>query len=93
MTSKLSESDIRAQVRDYLRMKGWFCFHLLAGLGCYPGLSDLVAVKDGRVLFIELKTKTGRQGKKQKEFEADLTAHGGEYLLCRGIEDLEGEGI
>lgn len=89
----VKESDIRAQVRDYLRFKGWFCFHLLAGLGCYPGLSDLVAVKDGRVMFIELKTKTGRQGKKQKEFQADLESAGGEYLLCRGIEDLEKEGI
>ena len=87
------ETRIRGQVRDYLRLKGWFCFHLLAGLGCYPGLSDLVAVKDGRVLFIELKTKTGRQGKNQKIFQADLEAAGGEYLLVRGIEDLEEAGI
>jgi Holliday junction resolvase-like predicted endonuclease len=80
-------------VRDYLRIKGWFCFHVLQGLGAYRGISDLIAVKDGRVLFVELKTARGRQSEHQKEFQTDLEAAGGEYLLCRGVEDLQERGI
>ncbi len=90
---KISESDIRRQVRDYLRIRGWFVFHVLQGLGCYLGVTDLVAVKDGRVLFVELKTARGRQSQHQKKFQADLEAAGGEYILCRGVDDLQERGI
>ncbi len=90
---KITETDIRRQVRDYLLIKGWFCFHILQGLGAYRGISDLIAVKGGRVLFVELKTARGRQSEYQKVFQADLEAAGGEYILCRGIEDLQKRGI
>ena len=90
---KVTEADIRRQVRDYLRIRGWFVFHILQGLGCYPGVTDLIAVRDGRIVFIELKTKTGKQSDYQKQFQSDLEAAGGEYILCRGIDDLIERGI
>lgn len=90
---KITETDIRRQVRDYLRIRGWFVFHVLQGLGCYLGVTDLIAVKDGRVLFIELKTARGRQSQHQKKFQADLEAAGGEYVLCRGVDELRERGI
>jgi len=93
MASPVKESDIRRQIRDYLRLKGWFTFHLLQGLGSYPGLSDLVALKAGQVLFIELKRPGGRQSEKQKEFQHNVEAQGCRYILARGIEDLQKEGI
>ena len=92
--AKITETDIRRMLVDYLRMKGWFVYHCLAGLGAYPGLSDLVATKDGRTVHIEVKKPgTGRQSEKQQKFQADLEAAGGEYLIAMSIEDLEGEGI
>jgi Holliday junction resolvase len=93
MPVKISETDIRRMLVSYMRVKGWFVYHNLAGLGCYPGLSDLVAVKDGRVIHIEVKKPGGRQSEKQKQFQDDLESHGGEYLIAMSIEDLEGEGI
>ena len=91
--SKITEADIRRQVRDYLHAKNWFVFHILQGLGAYRGISDLIAVKDGRVLFIELKTARGRQSQHQVKFQADIEAHGGEYVLCRGVDELQKRGI
>ncbi len=90
---KITETDIRRQVQYYLRLKGWFVFYNLQGLGSYRGISDLIAVRDGRVLFIELKTARGRQSDHQKKFQADLEHAGGEYILCRGVEDLQERGI
>ncbi len=90
---KLTETDIRRQVTDYLQLRQYFCFYVLQGLGSYRGIPDLVAVKNGRVLFIELKTARGRQSEHQKKFQSDLEAHGGEYILCRGIDDLMERGI
>ncbi len=84
-----TESDIRRIIRDYLRLRGWFVFHLLQGLGCYPGLSDLVAVKNGRVIFIELKRPdVGVHSDKQKRFQADLERGGGEYILVDSLEGI-----
>ncbi len=90
---KITETEIRRQVRDYLRIRGWFVFHILQGLGCYLGVTDLIAVRGGRVIFIELKTARGRQSDYQRKFQADLEAAGGEYILCRGAEDLQERGI
>ena len=55
----------------------------------YPGLSDLVAVRGGQVVHIEVKTPKGVQSEKQKRFQRKLEAAGGEYILARGIEDVE----
>ena len=86
---KITEKDVRKVCKDYLLLKGWFTFHLLQGLGCYPGLTDLVAVKDGRVLFIELK-RPGRskQSDRQKKFQADIERVGGEYILVDSLEGI-----
>ena len=89
MSAKIKESDIRKQIQDYLRWNGWFVYYNLAGLGSYPGLSDLVAVRGGRVVHIEVKTPKGVQSDKQKKFQHKLEAAGGEYILARGIEDVE----
>ncbi len=85
---KPKESEVRRAVRDYLRLKGWFVFHNLQGLGCYPGLADLTAVKAGRVVYVELKRPGGRQRKAQRRFQQDLEAAGGEYLLVTDVEDV-----
>jgi len=86
---RVKESDIRRQIQEYLRWNGWFVYYNLQGLGCYPGLSDLVAVKKGKVVHIEIKRPSGRQSERQKKFQRKLEAAGGEYVLARGIEDVE----
>lgn len=86
---QITETDIRRQIQDYLRLTGWFVYYNLQGLGCYPGLSDLVAVKNGRVVHVEIKKPGGRQSEKQKEFQRRLESAGGEYVLAKGIEEIE----
>jgi Holliday junction resolvase len=91
---KITETDIRRQLVDYLRTKGWFVYHCLAGLGSYPGLSDLVATKDGRTVHVEVKKPgTGRQSDNQKKFQSDIEAAGGEYVIAKCIEDLQEVGM
>ena len=84
-----NETAIRKQIQDYLRWTGWFVYYNLAGLGSYPGLSDLVAVRGGRVVHIEVKTPKGVQSEKQKRFQRKLEAAGGEYVLARSVADVE----
>lgn len=84
-----SEADIRKAVVDYLRWTGWFVFYHLQGLGSYPGMPDIQAVRAGRTVYIELKRPGGRQRPDQVQFQADVEAAGGTYILARGVEDVE----
>ena len=82
------ESDIQATIRDYLRLTGWFVVRHQQGLGSHKGLSDLQAVKGGRVLWIEVKTPRGRLSQHQKRFREEILAAGGEYVVARSLEDV-----
>lgn len=86
---KITETDIRRQIQDYLRWTGWFVYYNLQGLGSYPGLSDLVATKKGKTVHVEIKKPGGRQSDKQKKFQAELEAVGGTYVVAKSIEDVE----
>lgn len=87
----LKESDIRRQIRDYLKLKDWYVMYFLAGLGAFPGLSDMAAIKDGKVLWIEIKKPGGgKQSEKQKVFQEQIEAYGGTYVIATSIDDLEG---
>ena len=85
---KPNETAIKQQIKDYLNIKGWFNFHILQGMGAYKGIPDRIAIKDNRVVFIEIKRPGGKQSEWQIRFQQDIEAKGGEYILATGIEDL-----
>lgn len=85
---KITENDVKQQVRDYLSIKKWFHFHILQGLGAYKGISDRIAVKEGRVLFLEIKAPGGKLSNDQKEFQANIENVGGEYYVIHSLEEI-----
>ena len=85
---KITENDIKLQVKQYLSLKGYFHFHILQGLGAYKGIPDIIAIKNNRVLFLEIKRSTGKQSEYQKQFQADIEGQGGEYYIIKSLEDL-----
>lgn len=59
-------------------------------MGTVEGTADLLVILDGgRVLWIETKTRTGRQREAQKRFQAEVERRGHNYVLAREIKDLE----
>lgn len=87
----LCESDVLTQVRDYLRAKGFYVIRMHQSLGSKKGVSDLIAIKDGRVLFIECKSQhaKSKQSGEQLIFQQQIEKHGGIYVLARSYEDVE----
>ena len=83
------ETDNKKQIRDWLRLNGWFVFPILQGLGAYKGISDLIACKDGVTLFIEVKTKKGKLSQFQEIFRDDIESHDCNYVVARCYEDVE----
>ena len=88
-TKPQPESFILNQVRDILRLDGWDVTRHQQGMGSRRGFPDLTALKDGVTLYIEIKTRTGKQSAYQVEFEKVCRAHGGTYILARSVDDVK----
>lgn len=88
-TKPQPESFILNQVRDILRLDGWDVTRHQQGMGSRRGFPDLTALKDGVTLYIEIKTRTGKQSAYQVEFEKICRAHGGTYILARSVDDVK----
>jgi hypothetical protein len=87
------ESYILSAVRQALCLSGWYVMRNQQGLGSVPGRSDLEALRGGRLVFIEIKTPTGKLSDHQKHFCDTILSHGGEYLVVRRVEDLRDAGL
>lgn len=62
---------------------------LFKAMGLKAGVSDLIIIQPDRVLFVEVKTDTGRQSPKQKEFQSIVELMGYPYLIVRSLEDFK----
>ena len=85
------EGSVLQAVKQYLQLKGYYVIRILQGLGCHKGISDIISIKDGKVLFIEVKTINSNRSKQspyQAEFQREIEAHGGTYMLVRSVEEL-----
>tara|TARA_R110002020_G_scaffold385449_1_gene596358 strand:- start:300 stop:635 length:336 start_codon:yes stop_codon:yes gene_type:complete len=57
--------------------------------GMMSGVSDLIVVIPNKTIYIELKTATGKQSPKQKDFEQTIKNLNQEYYLCRSLKDFQ----
>jgi hypothetical protein len=59
-------------------------------LGFKKGCADMLVLFKNRLpLWIEFKSKRGRQKPEQKVFEAEVKALGHQYHLCRSLEECK----
>jgi hypothetical protein len=61
---------------------------IMKGEGVLAGFSDLIVIAQGNVLFIEVKTKDGKQSDLQIKFQSDVERLGFQYSVCRSLEDF-----
>jgi hypothetical protein len=83
-----SEAVVLQQSRDYLRALGWFVLRIQQGMGCHKGVSDLVAIKGGRTVWIECKATKGKQSEYQRVFQEAVEDNGGDYWLVHSLDEL-----
>ncbi len=58
-------------------------------VGCGRGTADFIAIKDGRVIFLELKSDKGKQSNDQWLFQLEVKAQGADYYIIREFEELQ----
>lgn len=56
--------------------------------GLLPGVSDLIVVAQGKIIFAEVKTPTGRVRESQFRFANMVRANGHHAAVWRGIDDV-----
>jgi len=61
---------------------------ILKATGVLAGVSDLIVIMQNRILFIEVKTKTGRQQQTQKDFQINVERLGFEYYIVRSLDEF-----
>ena len=71
------------------RAGGYMAIKDLLLTGLLSGVSDLIVVMQGQVVFIEVKTLTGSQSKAQKRFQFLVEKFGFPYHLVRRQEEFE----
>lgn len=85
---QIRERDVLAACRSYLRVKGWFCCRIHQGLGCMPGIPDLVAMRDGITIWIEVKAPRCHQSAVQVQWQQYAEQAGALYVVVRDVQEL-----
>ena len=60
---------------------------ILVGMGVHSGFADLIVLSEGRVLFLEVKRKTGSLSPAQVGFRDTVQAQGFAWALVRSVDD------
>lgn len=63
---------------------------VLVGMGVHAGFSDLIVISGGRVIFFEVKSRTGRLSAPQEAFRDAMQAQGLPWAMVRGVDDVAG---
>jgi Holliday junction resolvase len=94
--AKRIENAVQRVIVQALSYAGWLVMHIpnqstrgrQRWAGLLPGAPDLVAVKRGRVVFLEVKTEKSRVSEKQSEVHDLLRLHGMEVRVVRNVDDI-----
>jgi Holliday junction resolvase len=91
----MSERDIERDILEYLWMRGVFAWPTHSGkrMPVTPGVPDIIGVKDGRMIAVEVKTETGRVSKTQNEFHSKLMLHDAFLIVARSLDDVIAAGV
>ena len=72
LDSAISEKQFQANVIALARLNHWAVYHAYDSRRSEPGFPDLVLIRDGKLLFAELKTERGRVSAAQKHWLEEL---------------------
>lgn len=83
----MKESQLQTKVRKRLEAFGWLVIKLIQTNR--NGIPDLMCIKGGRVIFMEIKTSDGVVSDLQQHMLDKLNACGCHARVVRSIEDVD----
>lgn len=82
LATKVTEKEFQSQVLTLAHLQSWLCYHTFDSRRSAAGFPDLTLVRE-RVVFIELKTDTGKLSASQEHWIAALRKAGAEVHVFR----------
>jgi hypothetical protein len=97
------EGKLQAEIIQYLQSRKIYAFSVpnegkgrsvvaqmqLIAMGLKSGVSDLVVVLPGKVIFMEVKTPEGKQSSQQEKFEQIVKDLDHDYHVVRSVDDVK----
>lgn len=77
----LSEAAFQAQIVKLAKLRGWFVYHPWLSVKSEPGWPDLTCVRDGRLIFMEVKSEKGPVSPAQERVQVILSAVAEVYVV------------
>lgn len=104
---KILEKDIQLAICDYLSLKGHFFWrqnttaiferktNSFRPMPKYSmnGIPDIIVIRDGFFIGLEVKQPKGKQSENQKIFEKLCKENGAEYYVVTSIDDVQNIGL
>lgn len=92
----MTERDLQAQIVELAKAYGWTVYHTHDSRRSEPGFPDLTLVRNGHLIFAELKTEKGKTSEAQDKWltelrEAETTSRRVRVYLWRPVSLLSGE--
>ncbi len=86
----LTEKEITYQIRSVLKAFGIFHWKVMQGLGCVPGIPDILGIQKGtgKLIAIEVKTAKGKTTRFQDNFINWINEAGGIAFVARSADDV-----
>lgn len=83
----MNESGIERQLVEGVKKLGGMCLKFVSP--STPGVPDrLIITADGRIIFAELKTETGRLSKIQRYVTGEMKKRGADVRVVKGIDEV-----
>ena len=83
----ISESKLQNKIIKYATLKGWICIKTIRlNLNGFP---DIFLFKNGKTIFIEVKTEIGIQSELQKVRQNKLRKENFICEVCRSLEQFK----
>lgn len=82
------EKEITHSIRSLLKQFGIFHFKHWGGPMGEKGIPDIIGIYQGKPLFLEIKTATGKVSPDQEIFLKNVNAAGGIGAVVRSIDDV-----
>jgi hypothetical protein len=92
VAASMTEADLQARVIRLAKITGWRYYHTHDSRRSVGGFPDLVLVhpRQRRILYRELKRRTGRVSPEQTAWIAALAAAGADVRVWRPMDLLDG---
>jgi hypothetical protein len=79
------ESELQSDILDFAHIRRWFAQKI--EFKGRTGGEDLVCIRDGRTIWIEVKREGEEARMKQEKVAREMRAHGAEVFLVDNMED------